>query len=134
MVHLQRPLSQQSAVDLGELPVRFAGLGCRGSQQHARHALEIFQAQRRRLQSIGVSNSLGLIERVAVAGLRGGEAIPGRRVLLTRPRVERRPLVVGRPCAGYRFVAPHCRPLVVGTNLRDEIGGVDLRPPAARRS
>ena len=55
VVHFEHPLTEQPAVDLFEIVVRFTRPLCR-SEQHARDTLQILQSHRRRANRIRIAN------------------------------------------------------------------------------
>ena len=124
VVHLERPLAEHAPVQLLEIVVGSPGLTVAVISMFG-DALEVLEAERRRLHRVGVADRFGQLARIGAARVGGREAQPRRRVLLPRPLVERLLLVVRRARAGNRLVAPHRRPQIVRADLRDQVGDGD---------
>ena len=84
------------------------------------NARDVLEAESRRLHGIGIAD--GLVERTVLPErVVAGEAIPRYRVLHARPRLERRPLVVGG-LGWYLFIPPHDRVFVPWADARHDVG------------
>ena len=125
MVHLQDPLGQHAAVHLGEVFIRFAGLGGGGGQEHLGHALQVLDAGSGGLDGVGVADGFGVLTGVGAGRAGGGETEPRGLILLARPGVERGLLGLGGGGAGDGSVAPVGRPDVIGPHARDQVLGGD---------
>ena len=106
MIHLQRPLPQHPAVQLGEIVVGLARLSGGGRQQHLGDALQVLQSRGGRLDRVRIADRFGQLARIGAGRIGGREAEPRRLVLFVRPLVERGFLVVGGLDAGDRRIAP----------------------------
>ena len=120
VVHLQGPLADEPGVQPVEVVVRLPRRGG-GLEQHRRDALEVLQPERRRRHRVGVADRLGQLAGVGVARTGGRETEPRRLVLLARPRVEGRPLVVRGRRIRDRGIAPPGCPFVVRADLRNQV-------------
>ena len=124
VVHLQGPLPDEPRVQLVEVVVRLSRRDSR-VEQHPGDPLQVLQPQRRRRHRVGVAHRLGHLAGVGAARAGGREPEPHRLVLLARPRIEGRPLVVGVLRPRDRGVAPPRGPLVVGADLGNQVLGGD---------
>ena len=134
VIHLERPLAEQAAVDFFEVREGLAGFRRRRRHEHRGHALEVLQAERRGQHGVLVADRFGQFARIGAGRSFSREAQPRGRVLLARPFVQRLLLGFRRGCARNRLVSPHRRPLVVGTDLRDQVLRRRCCLPAAPRS
>jgi len=112
------PLAHDVAVEILEECVALALL-LRHVEEHVLHTLEVSETETGGLHRVLIADGLAL--RLGIGGSRRLESEPGGLVLLSRPLVQGRELLLRRGRAGDRSVGPLHREVVVRTDSRNQI-------------